>query len=383
MIQPSPTPVEFSILNFRKPPDSPPRTRIAQPFQYLLDDLLCDARDLLFCRSTRVWRAQLITDTGLSPQYNAIKQSWHDEARTNEAWFYEETKDIELGIAHMLHFEDVCRTRYASLSARPNDVRATWTQPSEDRIILERKEKFSTLRTVSHRALIRIVLKEVSRPLSQLKTPRQLVHVLRDIAFVLEALYDRNILHRDISEGNILLSPEENPDPGNRAFLTDFGLAARIDPITKFPLRGSMKQNHVTGTLPLVAAVLHQATPDFTPLSTIHNDVESLFWVTMYTLLNCATCESYPDMSKSEEADIRRCRGLFAQLQSPEMTALFAVKRQIILFGAEVRLPGWVALRAFLAEDHPNPKEHNISAIVIEADAVGEGSGESLDVLAP
>lgn len=42
-----------------------------------------------------------------------------------------------------------------------------------------------------------------------------------------------------------------------------------------------------------------------------------------------------------------------------------------------------VALRAFLAEDHPNPKEHNISAIVIEADAVGEGSGESLDVLAP
>ncbi|KAG8939954.1 hypothetical protein FRC00_013391, partial [Tulasnella sp. 408] len=63
-----------------------PRTPAKDPVKYLLDDdMLCDARDLLFCRSTRVWKAQLITDSGLSPEYNAIKQNWQDETRINEA----------------------------------------------------------------------------------------------------------------------------------------------------------------------------------------------------------------------------------------------------------------------------------------------------------
>ncbi|KAG8917347.1 hypothetical protein FRC00_013725, partial [Tulasnella sp. 408] len=184
---------------------------------------------------------------GLAPEYNAIKQNWHDETRTNEAWFYEETKDIELGIAHMRYFEDVYRTRNASSLIRPDDVGATWTwAPKVGKIAFQRNPEAFGLDNVCHRVLVRFVLKEVGKPLSKLRTPKQLVQVVRDIALVLETLYERNILHRDISEGNILLSYEDNPVPGNRAFLADFGLAMKIEPDSKLPPSGSLKHKHMT-----------------------------------------------------------------------------------------------------------------------------------------
>lgn len=121
-----------------------PRTPAKEPVQYLLDDdMLCDARDFLFCRSTKVWKAQLIIGSELSPEYNAIKQNWHDETRTNEAWFYEEMRGIQYGISHMIYFEDLCRTRDASLPIEPHHVHATWTRTartSDNKVMLERKE---------------------------------------------------------------------------------------------------------------------------------------------------------------------------------------------------------------------------------------------------
>ncbi|KAG8900262.1 hypothetical protein FRC01_010199, partial [Tulasnella sp. 417] len=146
-----------------------PRTPAKEPVRYLLDDdMLCDAPDLLFCRSTRVWKAQLVIDSKLSPKYNAIKQSWHDETRINEAWFYEETRDIQHGIAHMIYFEDCCRTRDASMPITPQHVDAIWTRTSNTRLTLERERPggdISTLDELCHRVLIRVVLKEVGKPL--------------------------------------------------------------------------------------------------------------------------------------------------------------------------------------------------------------------------
>ncbi|KAG8916855.1 hypothetical protein FRC01_002835, partial [Tulasnella sp. 417] len=190
-------------------------TPVGKPIQYLLDDdLLCDVHEFLFGRSTRVWRAQAITDSGLSPRYNAIKQNWQSQNRVNEAWFYQQTRDIEHGIAHMVSFEDVHHTRDDLSPMETKHARAIWIRAPSSKTIRETgasEDDFPGLESVYQRVLVRLVLKEVGKPLSELQTPRQLVHVVRDIAVALEALYDRNILHCDISEGNILLSVE--PDP--------------------------------------------------------------------------------------------------------------------------------------------------------------------------
>ncbi|KAG8891812.1 hypothetical protein FRC01_014504, partial [Tulasnella sp. 417] len=244
---------------------------------------------------------------------------------------------------------------------------------------------------------------EVGKPLSELQTPRQLVHVVRDIAVALEALYDRNILHRDISEGNILLSAEPDPVAGDRAFLTDFGLAMKLDPTTKLPSPDSAGHNHITGTLPFVAAIFHCPATGQTPLSMIHHDVESLFWVAMYTVFRCASLEGSQNTPKKELDVIQECNGWLGDLRSSGLRGLYATKKLILSFGEEVRLPGrWLSIRNFLSkvaalcetqlrtaltsqslEINPDPKNHDIGAIITEAEAVDGDSSVGLDQPAP
>ena len=56
--------------------------------------------------------------------------------------------------------------------------------------------------------------------------------IVRQTLLALKFLHDQNIVHRDIKSDNLLLLADgENPNPGQLAVkLTDFGLAARIDP---------------------------------------------------------------------------------------------------------------------------------------------------------
>ncbi|KAG9050956.1 hypothetical protein FS837_000619 [Tulasnella sp. UAMH 9824] len=382
------------------------RSPVGEPVQYLLDDdLLCDAPEYLFGRSTRVWRAQAITDSGLSLEYNAIKQNWQSEHRINEAWFYQQTRDIEHGIAHMICFEDVHHTRDIPSPIEAKHVRGTPSQvPNSDTVqgMGISREDSTGLGDVYQRVLVRLVLKEVGRPLSELETPRQIVHVVRDIAIALEALYDRNILHRDISEGNILLSADENPVPGNRAFLADFGLAIKIDPITKLPLHNSVEHNRIVGTLPFMATIFYFSADDVMPLSVIHHGVESLFWVAMYAVFRCARGEGSKSTPKAEQNVITRCGKWLELLRSSDTMALYTTKKSILSFEADITLPGrWFSIRNFLSKvaslcktrfdtdlvilpsGTSPPQTHDIGAIINEADAADGDSNASLDQPAP
>lgn len=152
--------------------------------RYLLDSkLLCRTRDGLFSRSTRVWKATLIDEAGSHKATHAIKENWQDEARVNEAWFYNKTEHIQNGVAHMLYFDDVDRTGRFGQSL---DVVAVWKQKktSKGGVVLARKELEPGERPsdrLCHRVLLRIVLKEVGRPLSEAVGSQQLLQVAHDI----------------------------------------------------------------------------------------------------------------------------------------------------------------------------------------------------------
>lgn len=229
------------------------RERSGPEHQYLLKSkLLCRARDGLFCRSTRVWEAKLIDEKGKLSEHNfAIKENWQDEDTINEAWFYNHTADLD-GVAHMAHFDEVDRTRRYRESLQFLGV---WVRGERSLNTLTRmtfpirdQDGKDVSGKLCDRVLVRIVLKEVGQPLSHTVGSRQLIQVAHDITrgkhFVslsplianhnivsylhaaLWSIYERGILHRDISYGNILLSSENE----GKAFIVDFGLALLIDP---------------------------------------------------------------------------------------------------------------------------------------------------------
>ncbi|KIO24810.1 hypothetical protein M407DRAFT_244329 [Tulasnella calospora MUT 4182] len=132
----------------------------------------------------------------------------------------------------------------------------------------------------------------------------------------------------------------------------------------------------------------------------IHHDVESLFWVAMYAVFRCASRE---ESENTPEEVTTVCKGSLEQLRSSNLAALFFAKRAILAFGQEIRLPGrWFSIRNFLSKvaalcatklevaitndlsgTNPDPQNHDIGAIVSEADAVDEDSSAGLDEPAP
>ena len=61
----------------------------------------------------------------------------------------------------------------------------------------------------------------------------------RQLASALAAAHQQGIVHRDLKPANILLCPDLDVHPGERAKLLDFGIAKRIEPDTPAPITAS------------------------------------------------------------------------------------------------------------------------------------------------
>ncbi|OJT06618.1 hypothetical protein TRAPUB_2545, partial [Trametes pubescens] len=89
-----------------------------------------------------------------------------------------------------------------------------------------------------HHRHYRLVVKEVGIPLYKFKNGRQLVSIILDCLEAHEDAYLKaGVIHRDISCGNLLMLPREEPsgDTVYEGLLVDWELSKRMDPESKTP----------------------------------------------------------------------------------------------------------------------------------------------------
>ncbi|KLO08114.1 hypothetical protein SCHPADRAFT_620260 [Schizopora paradoxa] len=187
--------------------------------------------------------------------------------------------------------------------------------------------------------LHRVITSTVGRPLWEYKDEIELARGFIAILKSHKKLCDLNVLHRDISPGNILLA--ENPDnvqPGHEAFLSDFELARVGDGVVESDdecvgpqkkrrkiqqTEGTRLQAPITGTLHFMAFdLLHVfITEARMPGSqieikqTIHHDLESIVLVFAYTqfrkMINIASASTkYETEKKLIQEEFKKSFGL-------------------------------------------------------------------------
>ncbi|KKZ63811.1 hypothetical protein EMCG_01915 [[Emmonsia] crescens] len=121
-----------------------------------------------------------------------------------------------------------------------------------------------------NRVLRCLVISPAGRPIYQYESPLELLKALRDAIKAHRSLYlDGNILHRDISENNIIITDPEKAE-GNSGMLIDLDLAKEV---------GSRRSGarHQTGTMEFMAIEVLLAIDH-----TYRHDLESFFYVLIW-----------------------------------------------------------------------------------------------------
>ncbi|KAI0693661.1 hypothetical protein BC835DRAFT_1352953 [Cytidiella melzeri] len=120
-------------------------------------------------------------------------------------------------------------------------------------------------RHVRHR-----VVQHLALPLRMVRNSKELVRAIRNVLEVIKRAHEANILHRDISAGNIMLDKDFN------GILNDWDHAINT-------LNTGEGHAYRTGTWQFMSIPVLQ---NAKKVHTIHDDVESAFWVFYYTALH-------------------------------------------------------------------------------------------------
>ncbi|KAG8998497.1 hypothetical protein FRB93_013729 [Tulasnella sp. JGI-2019a] len=140
------------------------------------------------------------------------------------------------------------------------------------------------------RVLLRFVFEDVGENLAEtrdatsssawLTTTWKLLLFTKLYHIAIRELWMVGILHRDISFGNLLVATGHPL----RGFVTDLGLTMRVTENGKAQ-EGSDVHHHLTGTLKFIAASLLPEDGDPRPAHAVGHNIESLFWVLLWTCL--------------------------------------------------------------------------------------------------
>ncbi|KAJ2916708.1 hypothetical protein MD484_g3714, partial [Candolleomyces efflorescens] len=204
-------------------------------------------------RGTTCWSAKDSEGNSL-----IVKDYWILDGQETEAKLLEEAKGLR-GICQMVSYEE---NRFQTKDLRGN------VQELESGSFRNRK-------------LTRIVMKAYGPSIEKFTSVAQLLAALRDAIAAHKLLFLKDIIHRDISPGNILLG-KAGAEEGIRGILIDLDIAFKCGVL------GPDRAAHVNGTRVFQSLTVLR-TCELEPCDvSAHDyldDLESFFWVLSYLLI--------------------------------------------------------------------------------------------------
>ncbi|GJJ15486.1 hypothetical protein Clacol_009764 [Clathrus columnatus] len=255
----------------------------------------------LLGRGTSIWRVSASpTESFATGTLVILKTAWRQSNRPSESAIMQRIKGSHDGLVQYSQGSDVFFPSF-SLIAPPKIT--TTNLRNQNRHV----EGDTTI-------LHRLIFKTVGRPIWEFDSYLEFFLAIKAALNAHKFLADQNILHRDVSAGNILLSSNPNAPDSQKGFLTDLEFA-RIDdetletkniiPVPPLQNPNRVKEmtvpttrTHTTWTPPPRGAVLtgtiqfmaYELVSSFLaktqqPIHRIHHDVESFIWVIYYGIL--------------------------------------------------------------------------------------------------
>ncbi|KAJ6466321.1 hypothetical protein C8R45DRAFT_910328 [Mycena sanguinolenta] len=261
--------------------------RVAEPVDCFTigDDL--SLADGLFGRATRVYRVILKQDMDKDkPTVYALKDSWRQSCRRPEVNFYDaiakhcERQGIDMdkeGMPRCHGSIDLLVDPISGVKGWNSDLHVTRSAQNYER----------------HHT--RTLLTPVGKPLKSFDCTKSLVHALHNAIRHHQIASAAGVLHRDVSEGNILF--REVPVAGEKlnGFLLDWDYAEFTEGGLKyfeaeFPDRAMTSEyklpdkslREFTGTFPFVAIEMIGIS---NKIHAEHHDLESFYWLLIWMIL--------------------------------------------------------------------------------------------------
>ncbi|KAF9457835.1 hypothetical protein BDZ94DRAFT_1202158 [Collybia nuda] len=273
----------------------------------------------LIGRGTSVWKVYAIhSENGALALKEAyiLKSSWRSSGRHPESAIYGSITASHPGVAKFHTGNDV---KFPGNIDRLVSV-------DELRISTSAQDKTET------KILHRLLLSTIGRPLYEYPSELHLVKAVRAAIEGHKFLHEQGILHRDISIGNVLLSDNDQPEPGAEGFITDLDFAGISEVsrtvTTEVPYSGQKNPEHrnlpatesgvrkhtkffsepaqrgaaMTGTVQFMACeVLNAIRNNKTIERKVQHDLESFIWVLAYAV-RYRLCRDQPPKSTQVEA---------------------------------------------------------------------------------
>ncbi|KAJ7070128.1 hypothetical protein C8F01DRAFT_1115364 [Mycena amicta] len=244
--------------------------------------------DGLFSRATRVYRVAVLEDLPSKLSVYALKDAWKQGCRRDEIDFYDLINHYvgQLNPDDKFDDEDAKTKRqkaegiakcHGSIDLSKEFDGVEWN-PSLHKT---RTQRPGDRADVHERLHTRSLITPVGCPLNSFPSTKALCNALYIAAQHHQIAYHAGVLHRDISEGNILFDETTMnvKDVLPKAFLFQDGTFTDRMPLDANEVDKSLKR--FTGTLPFMALeMLQKSQNDFRHAA--HHDLESFYWLLMW-----------------------------------------------------------------------------------------------------